>query len=62
MTDKINFKLLKPFGSTLAKAELPLQLVSDFLKDLKQLHSVKKINFVKKFYRKIGKEQQYMRT
>ena len=35
MTDKINFKLLKPFGSTLAKAELPLQLVSDFLKDLK---------------------------
>ena len=36
MSDKINFKLLKPFGSTLAKAELPLQLISDFLKDLKE--------------------------
>ena len=41
MTDKINFKLLKPFGSTLAKAELPLQLVSDFLKDLKQIREDK---------------------
>jgi len=41
MTDKINFKLLKPFGSTLAKAELPLQLVSDFLKDLKEIREDK---------------------
>ena len=41
MTNKINFKLLKPFGSTLAKAELPLQLVSEFLKDLKQIREDK---------------------
>ena len=41
MTDKINFKLLKPFGSTLAKAELPLQLISDFLKDLKEIREDK---------------------
>ena len=41
MTDKINFKMLKPFGSTLAKAELPLKLVSEFLKDLKEIRGDK---------------------
>ena len=35
---------MKPFGSTLAKAELPLQLVSDFLKDLKQYTTADKRN------------------
>jgi hypothetical protein len=37
MTDKINYKLFKPFGSTLAKATLPLELMKDFKEDL-QLH------------------------
>jgi len=37
MTDKINFKLFKPFGSTMAKAELPNELVKDFLKDLNDI-------------------------
>ena len=41
MSDKINFKMLKPFGSTLAKAELPLKLVSEFLKDLKEIRGDK---------------------
>ena len=41
MSDKINFKLLKPFGSTLAKAELPLKLITDFLKDLKEIREDK---------------------
>ena len=36
MTDKINFKIFKPFGSTLAKATLPLELIKDFKEDLKK--------------------------
>ena len=30
--------------------------------NLKQLHFVRKINSVKKFYKNIGKAQQYLRT
>jgi hypothetical protein len=30
MKDKINFKLFKPFGSTIAKAELPIELFKGF--------------------------------
>ena len=41
MSDKINFKLFKPFGSTLAKAELPLQLLKDFKDDLKTIREDK---------------------
>ena len=41
MNDKINFKLFKPFGSTLAKAELPLQLIKDFKDDLKAIREDK---------------------
>ena len=37
MSDKINFKLFKPFGSTIAKAELPLELIKDFKNDLKKI-------------------------
>jgi hypothetical protein len=32
MNDKINFKLFKPFGSTIAKAELPIELLKDLTK------------------------------
>jgi hypothetical protein len=35
MSDKINFKLFKPFGSTVAKAVMPLELMKDFQNDLK---------------------------
>ena len=42
MKDKINFKLFKPFGSTLAKAELPLEIVKDFKQDLKNIRSDEK--------------------
>lgn len=41
MTDKINFKIFKPFGSTLAKAVLPLNLIKDFKEDLKNIRSDK---------------------
>ncbi len=41
MTDKINFKLFKPFGSTLAKATLPLELLKDFSNDLKEIREDK---------------------
>lgn len=41
MSDKINFKLFKPFGSTLAKAELPLELIKDFKEDLKAIREDK---------------------
>lgn len=41
MSEKINFKLFKPFGSTLAKAELPLQLIKDFKDDLKVIREDK---------------------
>ena len=44
MTDKINFKIFKPFGSTLAKATLPLELIKDFKEDLKKLEKIKKNN------------------
>lgn len=37
MTDKINFKIFKPFGSTLAKATLPLDLIKDFKEDLQKI-------------------------
>ena len=37
MSDKINFKLFKPFGSTIAKAELPLELIKDIENDLKKI-------------------------
>jgi hypothetical protein len=37
MSDKINFKLFKPFGSTVAKAVMPLGLMKDFQDDLKQI-------------------------
>tara|TARA_R100000808_G_scaffold3605_2_gene12597 strand:+ start:1777 stop:2430 length:654 start_codon:yes stop_codon:yes gene_type:complete len=37
MSEKINFKLFKPFGSTIAKAELPLELIKDFKDDLKSI-------------------------
>ena len=42
MSDKINFKLFKPFGSTLAKATLPLELLKDFKEDLKRLEDKQK--------------------
>ena len=41
MTDKINFKIFKPFGSTLAKATLPLELIKDFKEDLKKIRQDK---------------------
>ncbi len=34
MKDKIECKLLKPFGSTIAKPTMPKELIDDFLKDL----------------------------
>ena len=37
MSEKINFKLFKPFGSTVAKAVMPLELMKDFQNDLKQI-------------------------
>ena len=43
MTDKINFKIFKPFGSTLAKATLPLELIKDFKEDLKKIRQDKTI-------------------
>ena len=42
MKDKINFKLFKPFGSTLAKATLPLELMKDFKEDLQQIRKDEK--------------------
>jgi hypothetical protein len=42
MTDKINYKLFKPFGSTLAKATLPLELMKDFKEDLQQIRKDEK--------------------
>ena len=33
MSDDIKFKMFKPFGSTIAKADLPLKLVKDFNDD-----------------------------
>ena len=41
MSDKINFKLFKPFGSTVAKAVMPLGLMKDFQDDLKQIREDK---------------------
>jgi len=41
MNDKINFKLFKPFGSTLAKSVLPLDLIKEFQEDLKQIREDK---------------------
>jgi len=41
VSDKINFKLFKPFGSTLAKATLPLELLKDFKADLKKIREDK---------------------
>jgi len=41
MSDKINFKLFKPFGSTIAKAVMPLELMKDFQNDLKQIRQDK---------------------
>ncbi len=41
MSDKINFQLFKPFGSTLAKATLPLELLKDFKEDLKKIREDK---------------------
>ena len=41
MKDKINFKLFKPFGSSMAKAELPLELIKDFKEDLKNIRADK---------------------
>ena len=37
---KINFKLFKPFGSTMAKAELPNELIKDFLKSNKRVDNI----------------------
>ncbi len=41
MSDKINFKLFKPFGSTVAKAAMPLELIKDFSNDLKEIREDK---------------------
>ena len=41
MNDKINFKLFKPFGSTVAKAVMPLELIKDFSNDLKEIRKDK---------------------
>ena len=41
MSDKINFKLFKPFGSTVAKAVMPLELMKDFQDDLKKIRQDK---------------------
>jgi len=41
VSDKINFKLFKPFGSTVAKAVMPLGLMKDFQDDLKQIRDEK---------------------
>lgn len=41
MSDKINFKLFKPFGSTVAKAVMPLELIKDFSNDLKEIREDK---------------------
>jgi hypothetical protein len=37
MSNEIKFKMFKPFGSTIAKADLPLELVKDFNEDLKKI-------------------------
>lgn len=50
MSDKINFKLFKPFGSTVAKAVMPLGLMKDFQDDLKQIRQDKGKN--KKYSKK----------
>ena len=42
MKDKINFKIFKPFGSSIARAELPLELLKDFKEDLKNIRADKK--------------------
>lgn len=42
MKDKINFKIFKPFGSSMARAELPLELLKDFKEDLKKIRNDKK--------------------
>lgn len=41
VSDKINFKLFKPFGSTIAKSVLPLNLMKEFQEDLKQIREDK---------------------
>ena len=41
MKDKINFKIFKPFGSSMARAELPLELLKDFKEDLKKIRADK---------------------
>ena len=41
MKDKINFKIFKPFGSSMARAELPLELIKDFKEDLKKIRADK---------------------
>ena len=41
MNEKINFKMFKPFGSTLAKATLPHDLIIDFKLDLEKIRKDK---------------------
>ena len=60
MSKKINFEMFKPFGSTIAKAVLPLELLTDFLKDLEQIRSdkdkVKDYDFGKKLVGNVKNE------
>ena len=42
MKDKIECKLLKPFGSTIAKSTMPKELIDDFLKDLYDIDRTQK--------------------
>ena len=41
MSEKINFKMFKPFGSSIAKAELPIELIKDFKNDLTKIREDK---------------------
>ena len=51
---KINFKLFKPFGSTIAKAELPIELFKDFNQDLKTIKESKELSKEHNFRHKLA--------
>jgi uncharacterized protein (TIGR02466 family) len=54
MKDKINFKLFKPFGSTIAKAELPIELLKDFNQDLKTIRASEELSKEHNFRHKLA--------
>lgn len=54
MNDKINCKLLKPFGSTIAKSVMPDELIKDFLEDLESIRTDEKKIEAHKFGHKLA--------